>query len=144
MRLRAAVGCALLIAVVAAVLVARGPEYALDVEPDDPRAGESIRLRTTAPGDMGRGRYVRMERREGDRWRPVLDLAPAWEWGPAHAKPAVGHEAGGLLKAFSGRGVITLEMPEDVTPGRYRLRQRLIRRGPRIRDLYAEFDLRAG
>lgn len=134
----------LIIAAVAALWLARGPRYALSVEPQDPRAGRSISLRTDAPADGSRGLYVRMERRDGDRWTAALDLAPAWEaTGAAHAKPAQGDEAAGLLKAFPARGVVTLVIPRDTRPGRYRLRQRLLRDDLTPRDLYVELDVRS-
>ena len=128
---------------IAAVWVGQEPRYAVSVEPRDPRAGQSIRMRTTAPEDESRGLYVRMERRDGERWVPVLDLAPEWEaTGPPHAKPTEGDEAAGLLKAFPARGVVTLVIPQETRPGRYRLRQRLLRDDLTPRDLYAEVDVR--
>lgn len=133
----------LLVAVATVAWFAREPQYALSVEPESPRAGESIRVRTTAPGEDVRGRYFRLERRDGDRWTPVLDLAPAWEWGPAHAKPAKGEEAAGPLRAFSARGVAILIIPERTRPGRYRLRQRLFRDDPTPRDLYVQIEVRS-
>jgi hypothetical protein len=83
-----------------------------------------------------------MERRVGDRWTPVLDLAPRWATRPPHSKPAEGDEAAGLLKAFSAAGTVVLLLPEDVDAGRYRLRQRLIKPGPVKRDLYVELEVR--
>jgi hypothetical protein len=144
MRLRVVGGGLLLLATAILALLVLRDRYALTVDPERPRAGSHIRLRTEVPRDWSRGLYIRMERREGGRWRPTLDLAPAWEaTGAAHAKPAEGEKATGLLKAFSARGAMTLRLPEDVRPGRYRLRQRLIRPGPRTRDVYVELDLSA-
>ena len=96
------------------------------------------------PPEWSRGLYVRMERREGDRWVPVRDLAPRWDARPPHSKPAEGDEAAGLLKAFTADGTVTLRLPDDVAAGRYRLRQRLIKSGPVKRDLYVELEVRSG
>jgi hypothetical protein len=56
--------------------------------------------------------------------------------------PAEGDEAAGLLKSFPAAGEETYVLPEGLEPGRYRLRQRLIRPGPVKRDLYVELEVR--
>lgn len=141
--LRVAAGALLLAVAAAATVLLRGPGLDLAVSPERARAGEHLRLRTTAPKEWGRGLYTRMERREAGRWRPVLDLAPEWEaTGPPHAKPAEGDEAAGLAKAFQADGIEVLHLPDDVAAGRYRLRQRLFKPGPVKRDLYVELEVR--
>jgi hypothetical protein len=138
--LRVAVGSLVLLAV-AAVLVLRD-DYALTVKPDPARAGDYIRLRTDVPEEWSRGLGTRMESREDGRWRPALDLAPRRGTTPPSSIPAKGDQAGGLLKAYRARGTEVLLLPEDLPPGRYRLRQRLIKPGPVKRDIYVEFDVR--
>ena len=142
MLLRVAVGSLVLLAVAAVAALALRDDYALEVKPDPARAGEPIRLRTAVPEEWSRGLNTRKERREDGRWRPALDLAPRQGITPPSSIPAKGDEAGGLLRAYPARGTEVLLLPDDLTPGRYRLRQRLIKPGPVKRDLYVELNVR--
>ncbi len=89
-------------------------------EPTRLAAGDVVAL--TFPQETGRGIHFVLEQRVGDTWNLVYHLlsgANAAE--PSFFRPGEGDNIGIPAIGIGGRGPDRLTVPDDVTPGSYRI-----------------------